>query len=57
MIPVATADKLGLVKSSTGYNAVGVAEDGVMNVAKVSTTTLEVPEGDTLILNGGTAQG
>ena len=57
VIPVATADKLGLVKSSTGYNAVGVAEDGVMNVAKVSTTTLEVPEGDTLILNGGTAQG
>lgn len=57
VIPVATADKLGLVKSSTGYNAVGVAEDGVMNVAKVSTTTLEVPEGDVLILDGGAAQG
>lgn len=57
VIPVATADKLGLVKSSTGYNAVGIAEDGVMNVAKVSTTTLEVPEGDVLILDGGAAQG
>ena len=57
VIPIATADKLGLVKSSTGYNAVGVGEDGTMNVAKVSTTTLEVPEGDTLILDGGTAQG
>lgn len=57
VIPVATADKLGLVKSSNGYNAVGVAEDGVMNVAKVSTTTLEVPEGDVLILDGGAAQG
>ena len=57
VIPVATADKLGLVKSSTGYNAVGIAEDGIMNVAKVSTTTLEVPEGDVLILDGGAAQG
>ena len=57
VIPIATNDAIGLVKGGTGYNAVGVDEEGAMTVAKVSTSTLEVPEGDVLILYGGSAIG
>ena len=52
-IPVATAALPGLVKAS---EEVTVAEDGTMGLGKVSTTKLYVPEGDELILNGGSAQ-
>lgn len=57
VIPIATNDAIGLVKGGTGYNVVGVNEEGAMSVAKVSTSTLEVPDGDVLILYGGNAQG
>ena len=54
-LEVATADKLGGVKSATGDNKVTVAEDGVMSVAAVNVNTLTQTTGDVLILNGGAA--
>lgn len=54
-LEVATADKLGGVKSATGDNKVSVAEDGVMSVATVNVNTLTQTAGDVLVLNGGAA--
>lgn len=53
VIPVATNEAIGLVKGATGLNAVEVDGEGEMKVAQVSTSTLVVPEGDVLILDGG----
>ena len=52
-IPVATAALPGLVKAS---EEVTVTEDGTMGLGKLSTSKLYIPEGDELILNGGSAQ-
>ena len=52
---IATADVAGLVKSSTGHNAVTVAEDGTMSVATVKVSSLF--QDATLVLNGGNASG
>jgi len=52
---VATAEKLGGVKSASGDNKVAVAEDGVMSVATVNVSTLAQTAGDVLVLNGGSA--
>ncbi len=54
-LEVATAEKLGGVKSSSGDNKVSVAADGVMSVATVNVNTLTQTAGDILILNGGSA--
>lgn len=54
-IPVAGLEKAGVVKSSTGANKVNVANDGTMSVKKISTSSLFVPIGDELILDGGSA--
>ena len=54
-LEVATADKLGGVKSATGDNKVTVADTGVMSVATVNVNTLTQTAGDVLILNGGSA--
>jgi hypothetical protein len=53
-IPVATADKVGGVKSSTNVNEVAVGTDGVMSLNTVAVAKLAL-NGDTLILDGGTA--
>lgn len=55
VLPFATAEKPGVVKSSEADNGILVAEDGTMSVNRVSTSKLFVPEGEELILNGGTA--
>lgn len=55
VLEVATAEKLGGVKSASGDNKVSVAADGVMSVATVNVNTLTQTAGDLLILNGGTA--
>ena len=52
---IATAEVAGIVKSSTGHNAVQVAEDGAMSVASVKVSTLF--QDATLVLNGGNASG
>lgn len=54
-IPVATADRAGVVKSSTGANKVNISNSGEMSVNKVSVNSLFVPIGDELVLDGGGA--
>ena len=58
-LPFATAEKAGLVKSSTGDNKVTVEEDGTMTIKqmRVSVGDLYVPEDDELVMNGGGAAG
>ena len=54
-IPVASLDRAGVVKSATGANKVNISNDGVMSVNKVSVSSLFVPIGDELVLDGGSA--
>ena len=54
-LPVASLDRAGVVKSSTGANKVNVSKSGEMSVNKVSTNSLFVPIGDELIIDGGGA--
>ena len=54
VIPVASGF-LGLVKSSEADNSAKVAADGTMEINRVSTTKLYVPDEDELILYGGNA--
>lgn len=56
-IPVASATAHGAVKSSSGANQVVVNSDGAMRVGVISTSTLKIPIGQELILNGGSANG
>ena len=56
-LPFATAEKAGLVKSSSDLNKIAVAEDGTMEINQISATKLYVPEDDALIMNGGGAAG
>ena len=52
---VATAQNLGLVKSSTGLNRVVVDDDGTMHVAQLDMSTLITSDNTEIILNGGSA--
>lgn len=52
-IPVATEEKLGVVKGSTENDKISIGADGTMGLNKVSTTKLYVPDTDELILDGG----
>lgn len=54
-IPVASLDRAGVVKSSTGANKVNISNSGEMSVNKVSVHSIFVPIGDELILDGGGA--
>jgi hypothetical protein len=54
-IPVAAMEALGLVKSSDAENKISVATDGTMEVNSVNVNKLVQTDGDTLILNGGSA--
>ncbi len=56
-IPVASLDKLGVVKSSTGANKVNIAKDGTMSVNKVDINSIVVPMDEEVVLNGGNAAG
>ena len=55
IIPVATAEVAGTVKSSAGENKVSVAEDGTMEVNTISISKIVQAEDEVLILNGGAA--
>jgi hypothetical protein len=55
-IPVATMETLGLVKSSDAENKISVATNGTMEVNSVNVNKLVQTEGETLVLNGGSAQ-
>ena len=56
-LPFATAEKAGLVKSSSEMNKIAVAEDGTMEINQMSVSKLYVSEDDEFILNGGGAAG
>lgn len=55
VIPTATAAAPGLVYSTDAADGVAVAEDGTMAVNSLSTSKLYVPDGEELILNGGSS--
>lgn len=54
-LPAAMADALGGVKSSDAENKIAVDTEGVMEVNSLNVNKLTQTEGDTLILNGGSA--
>ena len=54
-IPIATAEALGVVMSSTAENKVSVGADGTMEVNSVNVNKLAQTEGEFLILNGGSS--
>lgn len=56
-IPIATAEALGVVKSSAAENKVKVEADGTMTVNLLNISKLVQTEGDLLVLDGGDASG
>lgn len=54
-LQVATSARLGGVKASTDDNHINVTQEGFMTLNRVSTSLLYVPNGDTLVIYGGTA--
>lgn len=54
-IPIATAEALGVVLSSTSENKVAVGVDGTMEVNSVNVNKLTQTAGELLILNGGSS--
>lgn len=52
-VPVATADRYGVVKSTDTENGVTVNDDGTMQVNAVNVNNLTQTEGDMLVLNSG----
>lgn len=51
----ATSSTLGGVLSSNADNQIAVTQDGFMTLNRISTSLLYVPDGDDLVINGGTA--
>lgn len=56
VLPTATENVLGGVKSSSENNHVSVDANGAMTVNMISTSKLYVPEGEELVLYGGTSK-
>ena len=54
-LPAAMADALGGVKSSTAENKIAVDAEGTMEVNSLNVNKLTQTTGDTLVLNGGSA--
>lgn len=54
-LPIATAEALGLVKGSEDTNKVAIAEDGTMEINKVSVSKLSQDTNEELVLFGGSA--
>lgn len=54
-LPIATTTRLGGVKASTDSDHINVTQDGFMTLNDVSTSLLYVPDGDVLVIYGGTA--
>lgn len=51
-IPVATAEKLGVVKGSSAKDQISVGEDGIMSINTVSISKIVQAADETLIING-----
>lgn len=54
-VPLAAGENAGVVVSSAAENKVSVSEDGTMEVNSLNITKLVQAEGDTLVLDGGSA--
>lgn len=54
-IPIATAEAIGVVKSSAAENGVNVNSDGTMTVNNINLSKITQTSGTELILNGGDA--
>ena len=54
-VPLAAGENAGVVMSSAAENKVSVGEDGTMEVNSLNITKLVQAEGDTLVLDGGSA--
>lgn len=54
-LPIASETTLGGVKSSLEKNQIFVDATGIMSVNQISTSNLYVPEGEELVLYGGTS--
>lgn len=54
-VSIANSNTLGGVLSSTEDNFIQVTQSGFMTLNRVSTSLLYVPDGDTLVINGGNA--
>lgn len=54
-VPLAAGETAGVVVSSAAENKVSVGEDGTMEVNSLNITKLVQAEGDTLVLDGGSA--
>lgn len=54
-IPIATAEALGVVKSSNAENEVAITESGTMTVNSINLNKLVQTPGTELVLNGGNA--
>lgn len=52
-IPVATAEKLGVIKSSSAKDQIAVGVDGIMSINTVSISKIVQAADETLIINGG----
>lgn len=52
-IPVATAEKLGVVKSSSAKDQIAVGADGIMSINTVSLSKIVQAADEILIINGG----
>lgn len=55
VVPIATAEALGLVKGSAEDNEISIQGNGEMEVNRLSVAKLFVAEGDELIIDGGNA--
>lgn len=56
-LPFATAEKAGLVKSSSEVDKISVAADGTMEINSISTSKIFNDPDNELVLNGGGAAG
>ena len=54
-IPTASANSLGVVKSSDAENAIGVSDDGSMEVNSLNVNKLVQTDEEYIILNGGSS--
>lgn len=56
IIPTATEDLSGVVKSSAATNDIAVREDGTMEVNKINVNKIVQDSGDTLFLSSGNSE-
>lgn len=56
VIPIATKENFGVVKSSSATNDIAVREDGTMEINEINVNKIVQDSGDTLLLASGTSK-